>query len=172
MTPINLKPATLIALSLGCLVILFMTTMLYAVFGWQDDWKLVQKITPPTKNIVNKDANAGLIATIADHHLFGKNFAKTGEVPFSNLQISLTGIVKVVKENNHAFSKAYISVAGAPSKIYQTGDTLPSGARIYNITSQEIILDNDGQLEKLRLPREQLQFKPRETKVEHLSNPN
>jgi len=161
MTPLNLKPATLISLSLGCLVILFVMTILYIVLGWQADWTLTQQKAASTKTIVNKNANSELIATIADHHLFGKNFTKEGVVPFSNLEISVTGIVKVVKENNRTFSKAYISVAGAPSKIYQIGDTLPSGIKIYTITSQEIILNNGGQLEKLRLPRQQLQFKPR-----------
>ena len=58
-------------------------------------------------------------------------------------------------------SKAYISIDGQPSKIYQVGESLPSGVKVYDITPNEVVLENDGNLEKLPLPREQLKFKPK-----------
>ena len=73
----------------------------------------------------------------------------------------ITGIVKSMDDGKGKASKVYISLAGKPSKIYQLGDTLPYGVRIYQITADTIIFDNDGRLEKLSLTRDKLVFKPK-----------
>jgi hypothetical protein len=162
MANINFRPAQFLNIGIGCVIVLFIITLLYAVLRWHDDWRLTrEKSTIVPLVTADKNVNTEMIAAIADHHLFGRNLSRTGELPLSNLQIKVTGIVKVTSANDHSFSKVYISVAEAPSKIYQIGDILPSGVKIYNITSQEVILDNEGQLEKLRLSRGKLQFKPR-----------
>ena len=85
------------------------------------------------------------------------------QMPVTNLQMRVTGIVKMSGQSNS--SKAYISVEGQPGKIYQEGDDLPNGVRIYTISDDAVILDIDGRFEKLPLPREKLQFKsrPKET---------
>jgi hypothetical protein len=67
--------------------------------------------------------------------------------------------VKVEHELNGSISKAYISISGQPGKIYQIGDNLPYGVKVYDITPDTVILENDGHLEKLPLPREKLLFK-------------
>ena len=101
-----------------------------------------------------------MIASIPDEHLFGKAFSKSGDVPITNLQLRVTGIVKVQDEENGSYSKAYISISGQPSKIYQVGDSLPYGVKVYAISHDTVILENGGRLEKLPLPREKLVFKP------------
>ncbi|TAK75183.1 MAG: hypothetical protein EPO11_05825 [Gammaproteobacteria bacterium] len=128
-------------------------TFFYALWQWHSDWVLAhQPMTAPV--LTTSDATTSLIAAIPDEHLFG---AGVGEMPISSLQLRVTGIVKM----EGALSKAYISIAGQSSKIYRTGDSLPYGVTVHDITSDAVILENDGHLEKLPLPREQLAFKMR-----------
>lgn len=129
--------------------------------NWHNDWLLAhQKLAEPGPALENsKDKD--LVALLPDAHLFGQAMAKVGEVPTSNLQLQVTGIVKAGFGNKKVNSKAYISIAGQPSKIYQTGDMLPYGVKVYAITKDAVIVENNGHLEKLLLPREPLQFKER-----------
>lgn len=136
----------------GCIVV----TLAYTLWQWHYDWLLTHQPASTLDSIVKINDTTELIAAIPSEHLFGKSFASA--MPITNLQFRVTGIVKA---DNEA-SKAYISIAGQPSKIYQLGDDLPEGVKIYAITANAIILENDGHLEKLPLPREQLQFRPRE----------
>lgn len=160
---IKLSQQNLLGIS-AALVVLMGITFFYAARQWYDDWSLTHHISiiPPK---IKTDRAGHIIAALPNDHLFGKSFAKIGEVPTTNLSLSVTGIVKIEPEGNRV-SKAYISLSGQPSKIYQKGDTLPSGVKIYDITTNAVILDNHGQLEKLPLPREKLQFKPRNTKLD------
>jgi type II secretory pathway component PulC len=138
-------------------------TFIYVVSAWYLDWQLAHHTPAPVVN-VDVDANARLIAAIPDQHLFG--LSATGDMPVTNLQLRVTGIARETDANNTNISKAYISIAGSPSKIFQVGDTLPDGVKIYEITSDTVILENAGQLEKLPLPREKLEFKPRDPEPE------
>jgi len=98
--------------------------------------------------------------------LFGNTYSKNGDVPISDLELRVTGIVKVENETVGSASKAYISISGQPSKIFQVGDSLPYGVKVHDISFDAVILENGGHLEKLPLPRETLEFKPREVKPE------
>lgn len=138
-------------------------TLIYVISAWYLDWMLAhQTIHASAKQ--DNNAAAQMIAAIPSQHLFG--ISPKSEMPVTNLQLSVTGIARETDENNENVSKAYISIAGAPSKIFQVGDTLPDGVKIYEITPDTVILENAGQLEKLPLPREKLEFKPRETEIE------
>ncbi len=150
MTPRNL-------LILGVLLlILFCLTLLSAIWQWTADWQLThaQMIA---QAVVKTNNSAELIKAIPKEHLFGQSLS--GEVPISSLQLRVTGIVKFAGSQDN--SKAYISISGQPGKIYQQGDRLPYGVKIYSIASDAVILENDGHLEKLPLARPPLQFKPR-----------
>lgn len=48
---------------------------------------------------------------------------------------------------------AIIGEAGGAAKFYSTGDALPGGARLHSVYSDRVILDRNGQLEALTLPR-------------------
>jgi len=135
----------------------------YIAATWYADWQLAHQIIKPVVKL-DTDANARLIASIPEQHLFG--ISATGDMPVTNLELRVTGIARETNEANENVSKAYISIAGAPSKIFQVGDTLPDGVKIYQITTDTVILENAGQLEKLPLPREKLQFKPRDADLE------
>ncbi len=143
------------------IVVLVSFTFFYSAWQWRSDWILAHQTTSAVPTIAKTDDTAETIAAIPDDHLFGKLLSKTGEVPITNLQLRVTGIVKVDAEQSGLFSKAYISISGQPSKIYQAGDSLPYGVKVYDITPDTVILENDGRLEKLPLPRERLKFKPK-----------
>lgn len=161
LTIINLTPRRLMG---ACLILVGLTglTLLIALWQWHSDWKLSHsKVAAPI--ITDASETANLIAALPSAHLFGKSFADGGDMPISNLQLKVTGIMKANDENGNDVSKATISMGGEPSKIYQKGDTLPYGVKVYDITNDAVVLENDGHLEKLLLPRQPLQFKPRDS---------
>lgn len=133
-------------------------TFFFAAWQWHRDWLLSQQVL--TLPVTTPAESTDLVARIPDEHLFGKSFAEGGEVPLSNLQLRITGIVKINDDEGSNGSKVYISIEGQPSKIYQVGDTLPYGVKVHEITNDSVILENNGRLEKLPLPREKLQFRP------------
>jgi len=119
---------------------------------WRKDWALAhqpaQHSAADTSNL-SKD----IAGTLSEAHLFGTSPLKeAATLPITSLPMQLTGIIKGVKVNAKS-SKVIISIEGRPGKLYQTGDTLPSGVIVHKITNQEVIFDNGGHLEKLSLPR-------------------
>lgn len=163
MININLNQKTVLAIcaSLGSLVLL---TLAYAGWQWRNDWIAAHQEVSVKQAIVGPDETLVMIAAIPNAHLFGKAFSKVGQVPITNLQLQVTGIVKTLTEHGGPQSKAYISISGQPSKIYLIGDSLPYGVKVYDIAADAIILENKGHLEKLLLPRQQLNFKSRNVK--------
>lgn len=159
MINIHFSQRTFIALCGLILALILLITSFY-LWEWKTDWDFTHHplLNEPTVETVVDDKATSRIAAITTHHLFGQ--ALTGDVPLTNLQLRVTGIVKTLLQNVR--SKAYISIAGQPSKIFQTGDELPYGVKIYDITAQAVIVENNGRLEKILLPREKLLFKARE----------
>lgn len=141
------------------LSLMIFLTLWHAISRWQADWAITHPKVAPSSPLLHNNTMA-LLAALPDKHVFGQNLSGEG-VPVSNLALRVTGIVKIESEDGAGPSKAYISISGQPSKIYQAGDSLPYGAKIYDITSDAVILENDGQLEKLPLPREKLHFRER-----------
>jgi hypothetical protein len=157
--PINWKQqgALIASASLAGLVLL---TLIVGLWQWYDDWQLAHQKMPAAATIQD-DVVANMIRTLPKAHLFGENLVD-GNMPITSLQLRVTGIVKATLENSQEVSKAYISMSGQPAKIYQAGDNLVNGVKVYEITDNAVILENDGHLEKLPLPREPLVFKARD----------
>jgi type II secretory pathway component PulC len=161
LTNIYFSPRGMVGINIICVVI-FVSTLFYASWQWHHDWQLKQKIvTLPAS--AKTDEWTAMISAIPNNHLFGQAVSTTSSMPISNLQLRVTGIVKVNTEQGGIFSKAYISISGQPSKIYRVGENLPYGVKVYDITPDTIILENDGHFEKLPLPRETLKFKSKST---------
>ncbi len=157
---LTIKLKQQIALGLcAALAVLVGITLIYSLWQWHSDW-VIAHAQSNGKPAAIANNNTDIIARVSDEHLFGQSFEKTGDVPVTNLGFHVTGIVKEEGGKNPA-SKVYISISGQPSKIYQSGDSLPYGVKIYDITPDTVILENNGHLEKLPLPREKLEFKPR-----------
>lgn len=149
----------------SCLALAFLTlsTLGYNLYQWHQDWLLAHDTVVTAPILATKDDTANLRSSLPNLHLFGNSANKLGNMPITNLQLSVTGIAKVDTEQSGSVSKAYISIAGQPSKIFQLGDKLPYGVKVYDITPNAVVLENDGHLEKLLLPREGLQFKPKQS---------
>jgi hypothetical protein len=151
---IHFTHRTMMGICIG-LAMLVCITFTYSAWQWRSDWVLAHEDTARMPVIAKNDTN-NLIASIPENHIFGKAMS---QMPITNLQMRVTGIVKMSGQSGA--SKAYISVEGQPSKIYQVGDDLPNGVTINTISGDAVILDIEGRLEKLPLPREKLQFKSR-----------
>lgn len=147
----------IIATALGLVVLM---TTINDFRQWYSDWATTRLHETTAQAFNAKDETAEMIAAIPSEHLFGQKLAGSN-MPITSLELRVTGIVKAA-EGTESTSKAYISISGQPSKIYQVGDSLPYGVKVYEITADTIILENDGHLEKLPLPRDRLQFKNRE----------
>lgn len=131
--------------------------LMLSSWQWYADWRLVQQKLAPINVTHHDDNSQNLIASLPNTHIFGKPVS-AGSVPLSSLQFKVSGIVKTDVSKD---SKVYISLAGGESKIFHVGDKLPYGVKVYEITPDSVILENDGHLEKLTLTREKLQFKAR-----------
>jgi hypothetical protein len=154
---INLPHQAINAIYGGIAIIIGMT-FIACLSQWRDDWRLTHQTVASAEQLTNKTTQ--MIAAIPGNHIFGKPAG--GKIPISSLELRVTGIVKVENEQGKEVSKAYISQAGQAAKIYQVGDKVTEGVKIHSIDADTVILDNGGELEKLPLPREPLEFKPRE----------
>ncbi len=147
-------------LGLGlCIVtgLLLLVTVVDTFSTWQDDFILTRKarVKAAGHGEITNDINK-LIASIPAQHLFGQHPKARSEIlPITSLQLRLLGVIKANPESR---SSVIISERGGPGKVYQIGDSLPSGVRVYAITPDGVILDNSGQLEKLLLERSKLSF--------------
>lgn len=154
-----LSQRMLMGICLG-FVFLIIITVAISSSQWHKDWTLIHPDATPPLALIQTSQTDELIAAIPEDHLFGKPL---GQMPITNLQMTVTGIVKLSDSSGFA-SKATISIAGQPGKVYKVGDELPYGVKIHAISEDAVILANNGQFEKLPLPREKLIFKPRSFK--------
>ena len=91
-------------------------------------------------------------------HLFGQAPISDGaKVPDTRLQLNLLGIMQA---GDPQYSQAIISAANGESKVYGIDDELPGGAKLKQVLSRSVIIERDGELEKLALPVSKLEFAP------------
>ena len=138
-----------------CAVMAFclIMTMIHSVQEWYHDYAMVETI-PPASHVLILDDPVMLIQQIPAEHLFGGG-SIAGDIPITNLQLHLTGILKSPQEG---FSRAIISMSGQAGKAYAVGDSLPLGIVINAILADGVILENGGHIEKLPLERATLHF--------------
>jgi general secretion pathway protein C len=113
--------------------------------------------------------------TITNESLFGtakvakkvKNLV-VADIPESSLNVTIKGILALADE---AASVAILSVEGANEKIFKLGDQLSRRNTIAKITSTGIMVDNNGRLEMIRLPRAQLNSNAEDLGSSQLSSP-
>ncbi|HVE43614.1 MAG TPA: type II secretion system protein N [Gammaproteobacteria bacterium] len=137
------------------LVATLVALVIFSLHRWRADWQLAHPQPMPIK-VSASSHNAALLT--AAENLFGQSPTDTSRTFFSHLPFQLLGIVKA-DDNAKTSSKAYISTTKGISKIYQIGDMLPYGMKIYAITAHAVIVENDGHLESLSLQRRKLTFK-------------
>ena len=98
---------------------------------------------------------------IANHHLFGKVAIKTAPVKKAppkpqvavvsptQLNLKLHGIISY-KNKKQGF--ALISSNGGTQKVYGKGDTVQKGVTVSEVSSDKVVLNNNGKSEELLLP--------------------
>lgn len=92
--------------------------------------------------------------------IFGSYVPK--DLDESSVQESLLNleIVGILFAPNLQDSHVIIRAADGEEKTYLVGDALPGGAVLKKITAQGILVERDGNLESLSLPKGELTFEP------------
>jgi general secretion pathway protein C len=94
------------------------------------------------------------VAAITNAHLFGAapvQQQNDANAPQTNMPLVLTGIIA---GNDPQNGLAILGPNAQTAKVHAVGDTVPGGARLHAVYSDRVIIDRNGQLESLALPRQ------------------
>ncbi|HUA88043.1 MAG TPA: type II secretion system protein GspC [Steroidobacteraceae bacterium] len=94
------------------------------------------------------------LATITNAHLFGTApIAKqdAANAPATSIPLVLTGIIA---GNDPQNGLAILGPTPQATKVYAVGDTIAGGPKLHSVYSDRVVIDRDGQLESLALPRQ------------------
>jgi general secretion pathway protein C len=97
------------------------------------------------------------VAAIANSHIFGAPAPPeqppqdAANAPQTSMPLVLTGIISNEDPQN---GLAILGESAASAKVYGVGDNLPGGAKLHSVYSDRVLLDRNGQLESLALPRQ------------------
>jgi general secretion pathway protein C len=93
-----------------------------------------------------------LLATVVDAHLFGASPSATGtDAPATTLALVLTGVIAVRGHPNAG--QAIMGANAADTKVYAVGASIPGGAHLHAVYDDRVLLERNGALETLMLPR-------------------
>jgi general secretion pathway protein C len=112
---------------------------------------------PPLSAAMPHNANPQvLLATVVNAHLFGA--ASGGAVggpnaPPTSMPLILAG---VIAEKDPGKGQAIIGENAAAAKLYSVNAVIPGGARLHAVYRDRVLLERNGSLETLALPRTQL----------------
>jgi general secretion pathway protein C len=95
------------------------------------------------------------VAAITNAHLFGFDAPKQdpsdpASARPSSIPLVLTGIIAASDPRN---GLAILGPSPAAAKVYAVGDNVPGGAKLHSVLSDRVMLDRNGSLEYLLLPR-------------------
>jgi general secretion pathway protein C len=131
-------------------------------------WQLVQLTwlmvgTQPVNAVAIASAPPAIIAgpkidpqAIANAHLFGTPSAESSDADASNApqtQMSLV-LAGTIASDDPAKGFAIIGESAAAAKFYSVGAMIGGSARLHAVYADRVILDRNGQLEALMLPRQ------------------
>jgi general secretion pathway protein C len=111
-------------------------------------------VHPPTPMSV---AHHGIdIASITNAHLFGTandpaKSANATDAPQTSMALVLTGIIA---GRNPSAGFAILGENATAAKVHAVGDNVPGGAKLHSVYSDRVLLDRNGHLESLSLPRQ------------------
>jgi general secretion pathway protein C len=94
------------------------------------------------------------LAAITNAHLFGAPpVAKQdgANAPQTNIPLVLTG---TIAGNDPQNGLAILGQTAQTTKVYAVGDNVPGGAKLHSVYSDRVVVDRNGQLESLALPRQ------------------
>lgn len=150
-------PATVsIILVIACAHVLSQIT--WAFFSETEQAVITNTSTP---GISPKTNNQQAFRQLTSANLFGvagkTNTAKTTKAPETKLNLVLRGVLAA--DPMKTASAIIARGKNGKEEIYGIGDKLPGGVSIKEIHPEHVILERQGQLETLRLPKESGGFK-------------
>ena len=89
-------------------------------------------------------------APIPAMHLFGDYASDYDDLPETRLQLTLAGTE--ISTTDAKASLALITAPGQNTKLYHIGANVPGGASIHAIQKNRVILNDNGELERLTMP--------------------
>jgi general secretion pathway protein C len=96
------------------------------------------------------------VAAIATAHLFGeppveaRSTQDAANAQQTSLPLVLVGIIAA---DNPEDGLAILGENAAAAKVYSVGDSVPGGAKLHQVLADKVIIDRNGVLESLMLPR-------------------
>ncbi len=100
-------------------------------------------------------------ATIANAGLFGNPKpianANVADAPKTNIPLVLTGVIAASDPRN---GLAILGENASSAKVYAVGDIVPGGVKLHSVLTDRVILDRNGNLESLTLPRRSTAMAP------------
>jgi general secretion pathway protein C len=142
----------LVAGVLGALIVLELGRLAYSMYATP------VKSPQPVVAATNRPQRPALdIQSVVSAHLFGVAAAGPGssdptDAPQSSANLVLAGTIATQDPKRGV---AIVSDGGAPSKVYSVGDRI-GGAALHSVYLDRVILDRNGALETLLLPRQLL----------------
>src|SRR5215472_10068785 len=109
------------------------------------------KAAPPAAPL---HAHALAPGAITNAHLFGAAPAAIQDganAPETAIPLVLTG---TIAGNDPQNGLAILGQTAQTAKVYAVGDTVPGGPKLHSVYSDRVVIDRDGQLESLALPRQ------------------
>jgi general secretion pathway protein C len=94
------------------------------------------------------------LAAITNAHLFGAAPSAKQDganAPQTNIPLVLTG---TIAGNDPQNGLAILGQTAQTAKVYAVGDNVPGGAKLHSVYSDRVVIERDGQLESLALPRQ------------------
>ena len=91
-------------------------------------------------------------------HLFGFYLSDYDDLPETQLQLTLEGTA--IDPSDKSASLAIIGAPNQESKTYHIGQGIPDGASIHAIEKNRVIIDDNGELERLSMPIPKLKQVP------------
>ncbi len=97
------------------------------------------------------------VADILHSHLFGQAPLGAGvagaDAPRTDLPLVLTGVIAA---DDPRAGMAILGPSAQTAKVYEVGDSIPGGARLDAVLRQKVLLERNGRLRSLALPRQAL----------------
>lgn len=91
------------------------------------------------------------LAVIVNAHLFGvAGVTASGDAPQTTMPLILAG---VIADRDPAKGVAIIGENVVAAKLYAVGGSIPGGAHLHAVYSDRVLLERNGALETLKLPR-------------------
>jgi len=94
------------------------------------------------------------LAAVTNAHLFGAAPPPKQDganAPQTSIPLVLTG---TIAGNDPQNGLAILGQTAQTAKVYAVGDNVPGGAKLHSVYSDRVVIERDGQLESLALPRQ------------------